>query len=159
MDTPLPHRRTVLAGAAGGIALPLLAACGSTTPKAQPTAGASTPGAGAASTPAGSGSSGSSGGGGGRALAKTSAIPVGGGTVFGSEQVVVTQPTAGHFKAFSAVCTHAGCLVTSVSGGQIHCPCHGSAFSVSDGSVQGGPAPSALPAKSITVKNGEISLG
>ncbi|MFF1547824.1 Rieske (2Fe-2S) protein [Streptomyces sp. NPDC058291] len=94
----------------------------------------------------------------GRELAQTSDIPVGGGKVFADEKVVVTQPTKGDFKAFSAVCTHLGCTVNDVADGIIHCPCHGSEFRVADGSVAGGPAPRPLPAEKITVEGGSISL-
>src|SRR4051794_9225008 len=97
--------------------------------------------------------------GGGSSLGKTSDIPVGGGKIFKSEKVVVTQPKQGEFKAFTAVCTHRGCTVGSVSDGKIHCPCHGSAFNVSDGSVAHGPADKPLSSKSVTVKNGELKLG
>ena len=55
-------------------------------------------------------------------------IPVGGGKVFDKLKVVITQPTAGDFKAFSAICTHQGCLVSTVGNGRINCPCHGSSF-------------------------------
>ena len=58
------------------------------------------------------------------AIAKAD-IPVGGGKVFDALKVVVTQPTAGDYKAFSAVCTHQGCTVNGVSNGVITCPCHG----------------------------------
>jgi Rieske Fe-S protein len=92
-------------------------------------------------------------------LGKTSDIPVGGGKIFKSEKVVVTQPKEGDFKAFSAVCTHRGCTVGSVSAGKIHCPCHGSAFNVTDGSVANGPADKPLPAKTVSVQNGELKLG
>ncbi|MDN3355420.1 Rieske (2Fe-2S) protein [Actinomadura sp. DC4] len=92
-------------------------------------------------------------------LGKTSDIPVGGGKIFKSEKVVVTQPKQGEFKAFTAVCTHRGCTVGSVSGGQIHCPCHGSAFNVTDGSVAKGPADKPLASKSVKVENGELKLG
>jgi Rieske Fe-S protein len=102
----------------------------------------------------GGGDSGSGG-----ALGKSSDIPVGGGKIFKSEKVVVTQPQQGEFKAFSAVCTHRGCTVDSISGGKIHCPCHGSAFNVTDGSVANGPAAKPLPAKTVTVQNGELKLG
>ena len=72
--------------------------------------------------------------------------------------MVVTQPSAGEFKAFSATCTHEGCLVSDVSGGLIRCPCHGSLYSVVDGAVRGGPAPRPLPAEKIKVVDGSISL-
>ncbi|MFE5833199.1 Rieske (2Fe-2S) protein [Streptomyces sp. NPDC056488] len=94
----------------------------------------------------------------GEALARTSEIPVGGGAVFAEEKVVVTQPTAGEFKAFSAVCTHQGCLVNRVADGTIDCPCHGSKFRVADGSVVTGPATRPLPAERIDVSGGTISL-
>ncbi|MFF5392625.1 Rieske (2Fe-2S) protein [Streptomyces sp. NPDC013012] len=94
----------------------------------------------------------------GEALARTSEIPVGGGAVFPEEKVVVTQPTAGEFKAFSAVCTHQGCLVNKVADGTIDCPCHGSKFRVADGSVVTGPATRPLPAERIDVSGGTITL-
>ena len=77
------------------------------------------------------------------ALASTSEIPVGGGKIFDTQVVVVTQPTAGEFKAFSAVCTHMGCIVNQISDGRIDCPCHGSEYSITDGAVLAGPAPTA----------------
>ncbi|MFI5792878.1 Rieske (2Fe-2S) protein [Streptomyces sp. NPDC051677] len=95
---------------------------------------------------------------GGRELAKTTDIPVGGGTVFADEKVVVTQPTKDDFKAFSAICTHMGCTVNTVADGTIDCPCHGSKYHIADGSVAGGPAPKPLPAKQITVTGGTIKL-
>lgn len=102
------------------------------------------------------------GGGGGAApadaLAQVSDIPVGGGVVFADAAVVVTQPTAGSLQAFSAVCTHQGCLVNAVKDGKILCPCHGSSFNL-DGTVAGGPAPKALAAKAITVQGGAVVLG
>lgn len=96
--------------------------------------------------------------GGGDVLAKTADIPKGGGKVFADQGVVVTQPTAGQFKAFSATCTHQGCKVKDVSDGVIHCPCHGSQFSVTDGSVKGGPATKPLPAEQIKVAGDSITL-
>ncbi|OLB76519.1 MAG: hypothetical protein AUI14_18505 [Actinobacteria bacterium 13_2_20CM_2_71_6] len=69
---------------------------------------------------------------------------------------MVTQPVAGTFKAFSAICTHKGCPVGSVSGGAIRCPCHGSEYSIVDGSVKRGPAPGPLDPKTVTVKGTSI---
>jgi Rieske Fe-S protein len=111
-----------------------------------------TSGAPAASTPAAAGN-------GTGALAATSEIPVGSGKIFTSEKVVVTQPVSGDFKAFSAVCTHMGCIVNQISDGTIDCPCHGSQFSIKDGSVVGGPAPSPLAAEAIKVSGDRIILG
>ncbi|MEU9100686.1 Rieske (2Fe-2S) protein [Streptomyces sp. NPDC048361] len=141
----VPARRTVIAcvGAAGLAAA--LTACGGSSDSA---AGSSP------AAPAGGG--GAKGGGG--VLGKTSDIPQGGGKIFAKEGVVVTQPTAGQFKAFSAKCTHQGCAVSSIADGTINCPCHGSKFDVTDGSVKAGPAPSPLPAAAISVEGDSIKL-
>jgi Rieske Fe-S protein len=133
-STPALSRRAVVAGAGGVAAAGLLTAC----------AGAPAP----APAPAPAGT----------ALTSTSDVPVGGGTVFADQDVVVTQPTAGDFKAFSATCTHQGCKVKSVTDGVIVCPCHSSRFAIADGAVTGGPAKSPLPAKNITVEGEEILL-
>ncbi|MEV1175357.1 Rieske (2Fe-2S) protein [Nonomuraea sp. NPDC049784] len=93
-----------------------------------------------------------------KALADTADIPEGGGKVFENEKVVVTQPAAGEFKAFTAVCTHAGCTVASVSNKTINCPCHGSKFNINDGSVANGPAGQPLAEKKITVDGDKIRL-
>ncbi|WAU80569.1 Rieske (2Fe-2S) protein [Streptomyces sp. Qhu-G9] len=106
------------------------------------------------SAPSGSGSRAP----GGEELTRTGDVPVGGGKIFKDEKVVVTQPELGDFKAFSAVCTHSGCIVANVSDGTINCTCHGSRFRVADGSVAGGPAPKPLPAKQITVTGDSISV-
>ncbi|MFD3656878.1 Rieske (2Fe-2S) protein [Streptomyces sp. NPDC058620] len=95
---------------------------------------------------------------GGEVLGKTADIPEGGGVVFADRGVVVTQPKAGEFKAFSSKCTHQGCSVKGISGGVINCPCHGSTFDAETGAVTGGPATQPLPAKAITVEGGSISL-
>ncbi|MCW2787489.1 MAG: Rieske (2Fe-2S) protein [Marmoricola sp.] len=110
-------RRNVLYGvAAAGVAVPVLAACG---PAGEPD-----------SSKVSTSKS--------WATYKVSEIPVGGGKIFTDDQVVVTQPTAGVFKAFSAVCTHQGCILSSVASGRIDCGCHGSEFSIVDGhNVQG----------------------
>jgi Rieske Fe-S protein len=91
-------------------------------------------------------------------LARTADIPVGGGTIFKDRKVVVTQPEDGDFKAFSAVCTHRGCIVSSVSDDTINCACHGSKFSITDGAVEHGPATAPLPAEQITVSGNSIRL-
>jgi len=156
-ETPLisgsPNRRTVVAGVgAAGLAAALAAcgesadAAGSGTAQTSPTQ--SSQGGAASSAAAGTGSE----------LAKTSDIPEGGGTIFADQKVVVTQPTAGEFKAFSAVCTHQGCAVTSVSDGTINCPCHNSKFKIADGSVASGPATQPLAAASITVSGDSVTL-
>ncbi len=94
----------------------------------------------------------------GQSLASASDIPVGGGAVFADEEVVVTQPTPGAFKAFSATCTHQSCTVSKVAAGTINCPCHGSKFAIADGSVVNGPASRPLAEREITVSGGTIQL-
>jgi Rieske Fe-S protein len=89
-------------------------------------------------------------------LAATSEVPVGGGIILADEKVVITQPTAGTYDAFSAVCTHQGLLVTSVDNGTIHCANHGSSYSAATGAVEGGPAPSALAKVAIKVDGDKI---
>jgi Rieske Fe-S protein len=94
-----------------------------------------------------------------QAIAQTSDVPVGGGTVLDRRKLVITQPQAGTFKAFSAVCTHQGCIVAEVRNGTINCPCHGSAFRIADGSVAQGPARAPLTEKKIRVNGSAITLG
>jgi Rieske Fe-S protein len=94
------------------------------------------------------------------AFARTSEIPVGGGKTFKDQKIVVTQPTAGQYKGFSATCTHTGCLVDKVEAGQIICPCHGSRYSIADGKVEKGPALLALPEQAVAIgSDGSISKG
>ncbi|MBQ1047124.1 Rieske (2Fe-2S) protein [Micromonospora sp. C51] len=92
------------------------------------------------------------------ALATLADIPVGGGAIFADAGVVVTQPTDGVIKAYSATCTHQGCTVTSVSDGTIVCACHNSVFDIADGSVRSGPAGAPLPAANVTVDGDAIRL-
>jgi Rieske Fe-S protein len=90
-------------------------------------------------------------------LARTSDVPVGGGTVLADRGIVLTQPEAGRFLDFDATCTHQGCTVTDVADGTIDCPCHGSRFRIADGSVAEGPATRALAPRRITVTGGAIT--
>ncbi len=152
------QRRTVLT--AGGLVLAggALAACGgadstateaatgapTTGAPATPTTGA--PATGAATTPVAG------------ALASLSEIPVGGGVIVPEPPIVITQPVAGTFKAFTAICPHQGCLVSEVAENQIVCPCHGSLFSAEDGAVVQGPSEQGLTAASIAVQGDSIVL-
>jgi Rieske Fe-S protein len=94
----------------------------------------------------------------GTVLGAASEIPVGGGKIYTGAKVVVTQPTSGQYKAFSAICTHVGCIMSQVANGTIDCPCHGSEFKITNGAVVAGPAPSPLPAKQIAVVDGKVML-
>ena len=119
------------------------------------TGAASTATSAAASAPASASAAGGTAAG---ALTATSAIPVGGGKIFADQTTVVTQPSAGEFKVFSAVCTHMGCIVNQIADGRIDCPCHGSEYSITDGAVLAGPAPKPLPAKPFKVTGDSIFL-
>ena len=160
-------RRCVLLGAGVLGATGVLAACSTAVvpydandagqapaaaPSAVATATASTGNGGSAS------GSGMSTGMAGTLLGEAAEIPVGGGKVYTAAKVVVTQPAKGEFKAFSAVCTHVGCLCNQVADGTINCPCHGAKFKITDGSVVTGPAPTALAAATVTVADGKVLL-
>ncbi len=163
---PLHSRRALLAGAcvAGAAAL---AGCTTYDANNGGIAGPPPSSAASASQAAAGGATGSSGAGGAGAasaapanqLATTAEVPVGGGKIISGPNVVLTQPVAGTFKGFSAVCTHQGCIVATIANGTIDCPCHGSKFSIKDGSVVGGPAPSPLPTVPITVQGTSIIKG
>ncbi|HEY3002507.1 MAG TPA: Rieske (2Fe-2S) protein, partial [Kribbellaceae bacterium] len=153
-DENLHDRRTVLRGAAAvglaGAAVPLLAACGGSDSGAKTDPSASAP---ASSEPASTApTSAPASSGGGEVLGPVSDVPVGGGKIYADAKVVVTQPTAGRYKGFSAVCTHNGCILADVAGGTINCGCHGSKFKIADGSVANGPASSPLASVQVTVK-------
>ncbi|MBW5487012.1 Rieske (2Fe-2S) protein [Streptomyces bambusae] len=149
------HRRTVLAAGAATLAGAALSGCANEeTPKESTGA----PEAGVGQQPAPADPAAEAAAGGKKTLGAAADIPVGGGKVFTEQKVVVTQPTAGQFKAYSAVCTHQGCAVTSVTDGHIVCPCHKSLFKVADGSPAGGPATRPLPAQKIAVEGGNITL-
>ena len=153
-DAPTSSRRAVLAGA-GAACVAALSGCTAYNANNGGLAGAPP----AQNTPAASGGSSGTGAGSGNApdvLASTSDVPVGGGKILTDKRIVITQPHAGTFDAFTAVCTHQGCIVTTVSGGTINCPCHGSKFSIVNGSVVNGPASSPLAPVSIKVQGTSI---
>ena len=162
-SVPASSRRSLLA-CAGAACAAALAGC--TTYNANNggiNGGAAAQTSSAPAASAGGSSAGSAGGSAGAAassgpvvLAKTTDIPVGGGKILTDKKIVITEPQSGTFKAFTAVCTHQGCIVDTVSGGTINCPCHGSKFSIANGSVVNGPAPSPLAPVSIEVQGTSI---
>jgi Rieske Fe-S protein len=85
-----------------------------------------------------------------------SKVPVGGGVILENANYVITQPSKGKYKAFSKICTHQGCPVASVSNGVIHCNCHGSEYSIKDGSVTNPPAPKPLAEAKTAVFEGKV---
>lgn len=88
------------------------------------------------------------------ALTTVAAVPAGGGLI--KNGIVVTKDDGGTIHAFSATCTHQGCTVSSVAGGAILCPCHGSKFDASTGAVLRGPATRPLPAVPVAVQGDQI---
>jgi len=168
-DTAM-NRRTVLraagVGGAGVAGAAALAACGgSTTPTT--TAPSTTTSASTTSSGSSTSSSATSASATGSASAaapsgtpvKTADVPVGGGVINASGLFVVTQPSAGQFKAFSAVCTHQGCTVNKVASGMIDCPCHQSQFDISTGTpTSSSQAKSPLPAKTATVSGDSVYI-
>jgi Rieske Fe-S protein len=153
-------RRCVLAAAAAGVTA-LLTGCSTygqtASAPADPPSAAPAPAASAGTAAASpGGTSQAAGGAGAQGIAALADVPVGGGTVLADAKIVLTQPTAGVVRAYSAVCTHAGCTVADVASGTINCPCHGSRFAIADGSVVGGPAPRPLAAVAVRVDGDRI---
>jgi Rieske Fe-S protein len=130
-------RRTVLKGAAlAGVAGAGLTACSSGS------------GGGAKATPTASVD-----------LGAADAVPVGGAKLFREQKLVVSCPAKGEFKAFSAVCTHAGCVLAEVVKTEGDCTCHGSRFDVTTGKVIQGPATEPLPEVPVRVADGKLVAG
>lgn len=140
--SPSPARRTVLrgaaalAGAAGAGAA--LAACSTET-----NSGGNTPATPTAPVE----------------LGPAAEVPVGGARLYRERKLVVSCPAAGEYKAFSAQCTHAGCVLDKIVEGEGNCPCHGSRFDVSSGKVLKGPATDPLPAVPVRAENGKLIAG
>jgi Rieske Fe-S protein len=164
-DPPRTTRRTILQGALVATAVPVLAACGSddedpaaegngTSEATSPSDETSAP------TQSEAESSEPTDGGGGAepvVVAAVADVPVGGGIILQEQKLVITQPSDGQFRGFSAVCTHQGCVVATVSD-TINCGCHFSMYDIDSGDVVGGPAPSPLPEAPIIVEGNEILL-
>jgi nitrite reductase/ring-hydroxylating ferredoxin subunit len=152
MTAPIARRRALAAVATVGLTLPVLASCGGDDdPGAGDDAGAGQgddlPTGNADPTP-----------GSGTTITATKDVPVGGGTILPDQELVVTQPTKGEFHCFTAVCTHMGCIVSSVQLGGIRCECHGSAYSIEDGTPVNPPATEALQEFPVTVNGGQVTI-
>lgn len=142
MNQPEHQRRTLLRGAlvAGGAvaATCSLSACAGGGSATRDSAG------GVAQVPPGT------------QIGPTAKVPIGGATIFADAKVVVSQPVAGEFTAYSAVCPHQGCLVSSVADATITCRCHGSEFKLADGSVIQGPAATGLAEQKVVDDGGTL---
>lgn len=148
-DRALTRRRALGSAVSAGLALPVLAACsggdGGTVPDPE---GAPAPSTAATPTPTPTATpSGTPG------IVAVADVPVGGGVILADEQVVVTRPTADDVVVLSAICTHTGCPVGSVTDA-INCPCHGSRFDLATGEVLAGPASGPLPPVGFTLPDG-----
>jgi Rieske Fe-S protein len=82
-------------------------------------------------------------------------LPAGGVVVLTDARLVLTRSSGDEVHAFSADCTHQGCVV-GASGGVIQCPCHGSRFAADTGAVTRGPAARPLASVPVVVRNGEV---
>ena len=148
--TSITRRRALSSVGGLGLTLPLLSACGGGQAGQDGVAADGAPTS--ADTPAGESAGGAT-----APLTAIADVPVGGGIILANAKLVVTQPTAGEFKCFTAVCTHQSCLVSTVTT-TINCSCHGSAFDISTGEVVGGPAPAPLAETAITTEGDQVVL-
>lgn len=146
--TPCLSRRSLLTALTAGAALGLTG-CAVYGEAAAPAAGSppSTPTGGAAPPSGGP-----------EAIAAVADIPVGGGLVLAAG-LVVTRPAEDDVRAFTAICTHAGCGVNEVSDGLIRCPCHGSTFDITTGEPRNGPATRPLETVAVTVTGPDVVRG
>jgi len=101
--------------------------------------------------------------GGGRVLfGSVKDLPVGQAKVLpvNDKPVIVVNTSAGGVKAFSAICTHLGCVVEWNQSKQfILCPCHDGRFNPTTGAVISGPPPSPLPSVRVAVEKDQIFVG
>jgi thiosulfate dehydrogenase [quinone] large subunit len=77
---------------------------------------------------------------------------------FDDSPCYAVRPEEGDIKAFSAICTHMGCVVAFVGSDKtFQCPCHGSIFEAFTGKVVQGPATVPLPEIPLALgEHGEV---
>lgn len=152
-----------MAGAVALGAAGVLSACGGGDSDSTDTA-SQTPAGDESSSAGGDASSDSGDSGGGGGLVAAADVPVGGGLILAEQKLVITQPTEGTFNAFPDVCTHQGCPFKDVTE-TINCGCHGSQFSIEDGSNVTGPngeaagSVAALEKLTVSVDGDQLSVG
>ena len=148
--TDLSRRTMILVG--GGTAL-ALAGCATQPATTDETTDAAAPSDGGGSPTADAGT-------GGAEIAKLADIPVGGSisATLDGKPILVAQPTEGMVVAFSAICTHKGCVVKP-DAAEFACPCHGSRYDSANGEVTAGPAPRALDSVKVTVDGDSVTAG
>lgn len=93
-------------------------------------------------------------------VGKKNEVPVRGGKIFrvGGKSIFITQPKAGVFRAFDAICTHAGGQVNTVVGTNMVCALHGAKFDFSSGQPVGGPAPKSLRKIKVTISGNDLKV-
>lgn len=140
------RRRTILTSSLAATSTIALAACAGESPAVQ----TSPPAASVEQAPETSGEV---------FLASVSEIPVGTGKKIMLDEsltILVTHPKQDQFRAFSATCSHAGCIVSGVLEGQIACGCHGARFNSDSGEPEQGPAKSPLGKITLEVRGSEL---
>ncbi|MGW2178676.1 Rieske (2Fe-2S) protein [Streptomyces sp. NPDC001732] len=93
------------------------------------------------------------------ALGTPDEVPVGSSKLYREQRLVVTCPAKDQYKAFSAQCTHGGCLLDRVEDNVGSCPCHGSHFDTTTGKATRGPATAPLPPVPVRVEGGKLIAG
>lgn len=136
-----PSRRSLLqAGGAGLLVTGALAACGDDDgPEVEPGPGPA----------AGSGDD---------VEVPVTEVPEGGAVYREGDNVIVSQPSSGDFRAFDATCPHEGCAVSRTDGAELLCPCHGSRFRMDTGEVVGGPAERGLTGLTAEVEGDTVRV-
>ncbi|MGY0487217.1 Rieske 2Fe-2S domain-containing protein [Streptomyces sp. WG-D5] len=89
-------------------------------------------------------------------LGRAGDIPEGGAKLYKDERVVVSRTDSGDYKAFSTVCTHAGCPIGMLKGTELTCNCHGSKFDATTGKVLQAPATEPLEELSVKADGGKL---
>lgn len=140
--TELSRRTVIVVG--GGTVL-ALAACSAEPAPTDETTDAGTPAGGGTGT---------------EEIARLADIPVGGSisATLDGKPILVAQPTEGTVVAFSAICTHKGCVVAP-DAAEFACPCHGSRYDSANGEVTAGPAPRPLDPVKVTVEGDSVVAG
>ncbi|WP_068159561.1 ubiquinol-cytochrome c reductase iron-sulfur subunit [Rhodococcus phenolicus] len=146
--TSLP-RRALLGGVGAVAATAVLTACGSSV--GADSDGGAADGELAAATTAPPGPDA-------EVVAGVADVPVGGAVMIDGKRLVLSQPVAGDFRAFVAICTHSGCNISGVEGDEIVCNCHGSRFRL-DGTVAKGPAKRPLKTRPIEARGTDLVVG
>ena len=77
----------------------------------------------------------------------------------GTKPVVVVHTESGEYKAFSATCTHLGCIVEyrGDRGGYFHCNCHGGEYDLTGKNISG-PPPKPLARYDVSIRDENVII-